>query len=476
MPIVKLAASSAVKGDALELRLQYKQDSEYAQLQVEIFDCGVPNPSSKLGFGTTPKRTAEDEVAVDIDTRHLSVGVYEVRLVRLHDGGKGNEKPHLDLVAGKDFPRTLFEVVDSPEDARPLEIIQQEVRRLEQEVEWRFLEPVDIRNDTSVPGALYTAFIFIKDILVGTRIRLGRLELVPTNDGIGVRDSHEFVNRFLKQNTSTGIVFEYGGQLETQSRHASPVCVVHFPAVVSNSLDTARDYCIEKTNALLLALALSRDAAGSIFDAVLIDHSTGRSTKFTIPPAYVGNLLTGHLAGESAESLEAYVDGLSADSMGAFLVELYKEARRERDPRYQYIRMWQLLELLADQEEFDPDEPLTDYEGAVMMENGRPRPSKGSVHTVFRLLREAELGSSEQTWKDVNVWFAFRSAVAHYGALSEFRRLTKVPVRRWAQVGMDEIAETRGHDRFLDSLRWMARLLLMRRLVRAVSATAGLMR
>ncbi|MBX3532636.1 MAG: hypothetical protein KF849_18720 [Rhizobiaceae bacterium] len=472
MPIVALAASSAVKGDALELRLQHELATEYAQLQVEVFDCGVPNPSSKLGLGTTPKRTAEGEVAVDIDTRHLAVGVYEVRFVRLHDGGKANQKPHLDLVAGRDFPRTFFEVVDSAESARPSALIQQEVRHLEQEVERGFLEPVDIRNDKSVSGTLYTAFVFIRDVLVGTRIQLGRFELIPTNDGIGVRDSHECVNRFLEQNTSTGIIFEYGAQLEAQSRRASPVCVVHFPALASNSLDAARDYCVGKTNALLLALALSRDAAGSIFDTVLIDRSTGQSTKFAIPPAYVGNLLTGQLAGESAESLNAYVNGLSEDSMGAFLVELYREARRERDPRYQYIRLWQLLELLADQEGFDPDEPLSDYEGAVMEKNGSPRLSRGSVHTVFRLLKEAQLGSTEQTWRDVNVWFAFRSAVAHYGALSESNRLSRASTRNWAQVGIDEIEEARGYDRFLDSLRWMARLLLMRRLVRAADGAS----
>lgn len=470
MPIVELSTSSAVKGQPIELRLQHNQGPEYAQLQVEVYDCGVLNPSSKLGFGTTPKRTAKEELAADIDTRHLAIGVYEVRLIRLHDGGEANEKPHLDLVAVKDYPRTFFEVVESAEDVRPLDVIRDQVEQLENEIERHFLEPFDVRTDLSLPGALYTAFVFIKDVLIGTRIRLERLELVPTNDGIGARDSHEFVNTFLEQRTSTGIVFEYGGQLELQSRRANPVCVVHFPAVQANSLDAARDYCVEKTNAVLLALALSRDAGGSIFDVVLIDRNSSRSTKFTIPNTYIGNLLTGQLAGESAESLEAYVEGILDDSMGAFLAELYKEARRERDPRYQYIRLWQLLELLADQESFDPSEPLLDYEGTVMVEeNGSPRLSKGSVHTVFRLLREAQLGSTEQTWKDVNVWFAFRSAVAHYGALQEFHRLSRVAVRSWAQLGIDEIAEAGGHDNFLDSLRWMTRLLLMQRLVRAAN-------
>jgi hypothetical protein len=473
MLIVELSTSSAIKGQSIELRLQHKQGPGYAQLQVEVYDCGVLNPSSKLGFGTTPKITAKEELAVDIDTRHLAIGVYEVRLVKLHDGGEANEKPNIDLVAVKDYPRTFFEVVESAKDSRHLDVIRQEVERLEQEIEWRFLEPCDVRTDLSLPSTLHTAFVFIKDVLIGTRLRLERLELVPTNDGIGTRDSHEFVNTFLEQRTSTDIIFEYGGQLESQSRSANPVCVVHFPAIQSNSLETARDYCVGKTNAVLLALALSRDAGGSIFDVVLFDHSSRRATKFTITPTYVGNLLTGQLAGESAESLEAYVAGISVDSMSAFLAELYKEARRERDTRYQYIRLWQLLELLAEQEAFDPNEPLTNYEGIVMEEeNGSPRLSKGSVHSVFRLLREARIGSTEQTWKDVNVWFAFRSAVAHYGALSEFHRLSRAAVRSWAQLGIDEISEAGGHDKFLDSLRWIARLLLMQRLVRVANGGA----
>ena len=54
MPIVKIATSSSVKGQPIELRLQHKQGSEYAQLQVEAYDCGVLNPSSNLGFSTIP--------------------------------------------------------------------------------------------------------------------------------------------------------------------------------------------------------------------------------------------------------------------------------------------------------------------------------------------------------------------------------------------------------------------------------------
>ncbi len=471
MATVKLASSSVVQGDKVDLMLRHERCTDYAQLQVEVFDCGVLNPSSKLGIGTTPAKVGESAVTVSIDTRHLAVGVYEVKLVRLHDGDKENPKPNVDLVSGSSYPRVFFEVVATPKEFKSLESIEEEVIRLEKEIEQRFLEPVDVRDDASQPGTLYTTFVFVRDVLIGTPIRLGQLALVPTNDGLGARDLHEFVNQFFDKSTTTGIVFEYGGQLEAQSRRSAPVCVVHFPAIISPSVEMAREYCVDKTNALLLALSLSRDAAGSIFDVVMIDRNTGQSTKFTIPKSYVGNLLTGQLAGESAQSLEAYVEGLSLDSMGVFLVELYKEARRERDPRYQYIRLWQVLELLAQQKGFDPNEPLVDFDGTVMMENGSPRLSKGSIHTVFRLLQEARHGSSDQTWKDVNVWFAFRSAIAHYGAITEFPRLSRATIRDWAQLGIDEISQANGHDRYLDSLRWAVRLLLMQRLAHAAGGS-----
>jgi len=373
MPSFELAISSAVKGQSIELVLSNHRGPAYAQMQIEIYECGVPNPSPKLGFGATPRKNQKGDLSVDIDTNHLEIGIYEIRLIRLHDGGAENQKPLLDLMPKRDFSRTFFEVLNSPENARTSDAIRDQVEQIEQEIENRFFEPLDLRSDLSTRGALYTVFVFIKDVLVGRRIRLDRMELVPTNDGIGYRGAHDLVNKFLSQKTTSGIEFEYRGEIELQSQNASPVCVVHFPDIQSNSIDTARGFCVDKTNALLLALSLSRDAGGSIFDVVLMERFSGRAAKFTVPSSYVGNLLTGQLAGESADSLLSYVEGISKDSMGAFLVELYKEARRERDPRYQYVRLWQLLELLADQEKFDPNEPITDYRLSGASDEGSKR-------------------------------------------------------------------------------------------------------
>jgi len=180
---------------------------------------------------------------------------------------------------------------------------------------------------------------------------------------------------------------------------------------------------------------------------------------------YIGNLLTGHLAGESADSLEVYLGGLSRDPMNSFLVGLYKEAMRDRNPDFQYVRFWQILETMAENKNYDPTSPLLDYEGNEMMDGNQLRKSNGSINIVFRMLRDADIGSTNTTWKNVNVWFAFRNAVAHHGSVARYSELSRPAVKAWAELAHTEIAKTPGHDLFLRELQEDTKLLLMRRLV-----------
>ena len=192
-----------------------------------------------------------------------------------------------------------------------------------------------------------------------------------------------------------------------------------------------------------------------------------RNTQYS---TYVGNLLTGHLSGESPESLEAYLGGLSRLPINGFLVGLYREARRDRSPDFQYVRFWQILETMAESNNYDPTSPLLDYEDNVLMDGNQPRQCKGSINIVFRLLRDNGIGSTDETWKNVNVWFAFRNAVAHHGSVARYHELSRATVKAWAELGHKEIANALGHDRFLWELKENAKLLLMRRLVENAGA------
>lgn len=462
---VELTESYVVKGNRLSIRVLHPEVFEYRQLQVEVFDVGVANPSPRLSFGTAPTRLEDYAAQVAIDSQHLPLGTYEIRLIRLHDPINLSLAPQVDFMPRKDFKRQLFEVVASPESQRAASVLLTEVQQQEAELERIFLSSVDIRKHESSDASEYCVFVFVRDVLIGTAIRFRNFELVPTQSGLDSKDSLEFVNWFLRERTLTGLQFSYEDGLAEQSRRSNPVCVVHFPSIISSSIEEVRDHCIEQTSKLLLVLSLSRDAGGIAFEVVALDRQIGNATKYSISSPYVGNLLTGHLSGESFESLEAYLGGLSRDPINGFLVGLYREARRDRSPDFQYVRFWQILETMAESGNYDPISPLLDYEGNVLMDGNQPRQCKGSVNIVFRLLRDTGIGSTDKTWKKVNVWFAFRNAVAHHGSVARYPELSRATVRAWAKLGHEEISKTLGHDRFLWELKEDAKLLLMRRLV-----------
>lgn len=169
--------------------------------------------------------------------------------------------------------------------------------------------------------------------------------------------------------------------------------MVHFPALLASSFEEVRDHCIDKTNDLLLALALTRDAGGTIFDLVSLNRRSGDAMKFSVSSSYVGNMLTGHLSGEGAERIDAYLRGLQDETMNHFLVSLYKEARRERSRDFQYVRFWQILETIAEGRNYDPNALLLDYDGNPMVDGGQHRRIKGSIAIVFNLLRESGIGN-----------------------------------------------------------------------------------
>jgi hypothetical protein len=473
MPAISLSKSSVTKGDRIGLLLLFRPDVAYEQMQVEVFTAGVANPSNALGFGTVPQRPADDQLAVEIDTQHLQVGVYEIGLVRLHSPTVPNATPQIDFVSGRDFTRQIFEVREPADSPRAHAQLLAHVVQLEQEHARSLAAVVDVRVDQSSPGEEFAALVFVRDILVGVGMRFDHFEIVPTHSGLDTEDAVRFVNTFLQERTATGIGFEYDPTTRDNARRTNPVCVVHFPALLAKDVEAARDYSVEKTNTLLLALSLSRDAGGVVFEIVLISKKGGQAVKYGIASPYVGNLLTGGLSGENFESVRTYLDGITASDTNRFLVSLYREARRERSRDFQYVRLWQILETMAEGRNYDASAVLRDYAGNPMTDNGQARLLKGSVNTVFNLFREEQVGDTETVWKNVNIWFAFRNAVAHHGAVSRYESLSRESVKDWARIGYKELQGTPDHDGFLWTLKEDVKLLLMRQLVKSAVGHAS---
>jgi len=458
--------SSVIRGTPILVEIISDKVGEYGQVQLEIFDVAVRNPNSKLGFGASPVSVGPDRVTVTIDSGHLPFGLYEVRLVRFHSTTDPMSPQHIDFMSGRDFERQVFEVIPAGQRSRGPSEILEHIIGLESELEQQFLEPVDARSSVDSPAEEFCVFVFIENLLVGTRIRFDRFEIVPTGRGLDGLDSLNFVNEFLRTQTATQIQFQYEDALRVQTRQSHPVCVAHFPLIVASGAEEAKNYCSEKTDVLLLALSLSRDAGGIAFDTVVFHRKTTQAWRYTVTNSYVGNLLTGQLSGENPESLEAYLGGLANSPFLQFMTGLYKEARRERSPDFQYVRYWQILEILAESRNYDPRAPLVDYSGNAMMDEEKARLTKNSVNIVFNLLRENGIGDTNRSWKYVNVWFSLRTAAAHHGSISRFAELDREEVRNWGRIAFEEI-QGEAHDQYLWNLKEDAKLLLMRELVAA---------
>ena len=328
MHLISLSQTSVLQGEPIALRFIARPAVEYGQMQVEVFTAAVANPSSALGFGTVPSHPTQDELEVNIVTRDLKIGTYEIGLIRLHSPIDPGAAPQIDFVSGRDFPRQLFEVRAPTDSARTSDQLLTHVAQFEEGFRKRFATPIDVRNDPVSPGEEFSVLVFVRDILIGVAMRFDHFEIVPTNTGLDTEDAVRFVNDFLRVRTGTGLAFNYDAATRENARRSNPVCVVHFPAVLASNVEAARDYCVDEANTLLLALSLSRDAGGVVFEIVLVSRMNRQAVKYGIASPYVGNLLVGGLSGENFESVRTYLSGITSSETNRFLVSLYREARR----------------------------------------------------------------------------------------------------------------------------------------------------
>lgn len=464
---VHLEEISQKKGAKIPLFIEFPEGDKYQNLQIEIFDTSVRNPSSKLSFGARPEKKGDHQFIARIDTFHLNPGIYEVKLVRFSSLDNDEIAGQIDFVSGRDYSRVLFEVLDDNQEASSKDEIYKLTHENEEKLEKEFLMVNDVRRDVNMPSQQFCIIVYIKGILVGTRTRFKNFEILPTGKGIDDLDQLNFVNNHLKEQTKIDIVFEYADELKNRAHSLNPVCVMHFPCILANDQKGARDYCKSKADKVISTFSLTRGASGEVFDIVIYNPKTKHASKYAERQHYVGNMLTGGLAGENSETLETYIKSLEGNPFKDFVVGLHKDAKKELSREFQYVRYWQILEVLAENQDYDPNDPLLDFEGNQVLEDERPLQCKGSVNIVFRLLKETGFGTTEKTWENVNVWFALRNAVAHHGAISKYTELKRQKVRDWAEIGFNEIQDNQAHDSRLWTLKEDVKLLLMRLLGQA---------
>lgn len=469
MSHVKISASTIEAGEELIVCVSDQTADTYGQMQTDVKTAGRLNREFALSTGAAPTKISGQEFEVVVNTSSLQPGFYELVRVVFHTPAQPQLAPTLELQSGRDYHRILLEVVEKGGVKHTADEVLAAVSLAEKAIDERFSSAIDVRHSEREVAEHYAVFVFVRGILVGTRIRFDHCEIIPTGTGLDSHDALNFVNRSM-QDFGFNLTFPYGEPQANASRTENPVFLIHFPHIVSETSEQAREHCVAKAELLLLAMALSRDATGTVFEIVVLDRQLGRATKYSTATGYVGNLLTGSISGENPQQLESYLSGLEKESFNRFLVGLFKQARAERQPDFQYVRLWQILEIMADSRNYDPRAHLLDHQGNSILENGEPRAVRNALGAVYCLVRDEGIGDSESTWQNVNVWLAFRNATAHFGAIFKFEQLRDKHNRTWAAFAIDELKKNQGHDRYLWALKEDVKLILMRRLVQTASS------
>lgn len=458
---VSLDCLSVVKGEKVRVVAQLPHREEPASIQFQMCKVGVLNPHWVLTQSGTLPAEQEGTFTMDLDTSGLSPGFYELACVQVGPNSPDPSAASMIYLGSRDFQRCIMQIREADEPALDEMNILASLAATESAIEEAFLSPSDARASAQEEPRRFTVAWFVKDLLVKTPMRFDRFQLVPTGRGLNAHDSIDLVNDFFKTHTSLALQFEYNEVEDRAAQNASPVCAVCFPNVIAKDADQAMQYCARHAQMLVLALSISRDAGGHLFGAVVIDLEANTAVHYPQHPSYRGNLVGGFVSGEDPEQVGNLVQGLELNDTNRFLANLFREAQREQNSNFQYVRYWQILETMAEGRNYNEKDPLLDYDGfKIKSTEGKDLTVKGSTAIVFNMLREANMTDIREMWKHVNIWFALRNTVAHFGAIDKYKQLDSVSRKEWARVGMEEIRKS-GSDMFLRGLKRHVKLMLM---------------
>ncbi len=297
-----------------------------------------------------------------------------------------------EVRAAADPPRTVDELVGAREA-----VMQDRIRRYELGI--------------GAGPIVASAIVFVKNLLMTTRINMGGWELIPIG-AVGWSSELQVVDRELR---ALGISPHYDPDLIRHASLTEPAVLIKFPRVRGNSLEECANRALEEVNLLLPVLAAHRDSRGETFFVVVIGPTGSRYIITT--QAYRGNLAGGYISGEAPEYIRRNMAQVKKHPNLRLFVSLLGEAIREEEPAFRYVRLWSLLETMAQAAGHSKAHVQLEWNGTPKLDRqGNPVTAKGAKASVFRLL-SAALDNPEMPnvspVDQIGIWYRRRNCVVH---------------------------------------------------------------
>jgi hypothetical protein len=449
--VIDIMTPSVSEGQRIRVNLLGPRPREVTTVSVIASMVTPLHTSWAFSAGAEVEQQGEEENLSFVAPSGLDSGLY--MLTRLEFQSSGTTEA-LDT---SDADQRLFEL--RPFESKPHsahELLAAYMKILENRRE-------EIRRGLGSGPHTFTAVVFVKNCLVTIPISLGPYSIRPRR-GLSAKDELEAVQ---------GFIVERGGQALTlnedwdrTARIGQPCAVVDFPVLRAQSRDEALVTALREADLLLALLSLHRGGYGSIFSALIQDHSSGEVRLWFQHEQYSGNLMGGFVAGEEPDYIFRQMSSLRASPTSQLYVALLREAMRERDPEFKCFRLWSILETTARSKGYT-GQVKRDWSGMVVKdERGRDRRIRGAEDQVFELLRQTlpSKGLHERTFasdkeqgmlsQQISLWYRRRNCLAHGDTGCLCRNPDQSPNDKFINCrrARDEMLKA-GHDMYLPSLQ-----------------------
>lgn len=313
---------------------------------------------------------------------------------------------------------------------------------LQRRREARFRQPLG----TPGQGSQFRAAVLVEGLLITQRIPSTHGDVHPQVLEVLDGDLRDLMNASLEQLGWPGRV---NNETWNQRMSRNDFAVFEFPNIWASDDTEADALAMAETDKLILTLAYLRYAAPRPI-MVALESRTPQHIRFrSLRDAYTGNLIGGFMGGESSREVLRVGSAITTAPEVELYVNLYLEARREKQEDSRYFKLWAVLETIAINEI---------AEGAkVMLDDGTQWPNGGTTSQaaprVFELVRSAGLAGRQ--WPDGGDLYDFvrsvygrRNATAHYGRFTPANPVQQTQAQ-WYPWAIKTLSVGSGHPGWL---------------------------
>lgn len=422
------------------LKCSFKEDEN-----IEVIMEGL-NPDKNYGYGVTVIRVGKEDnegwymVPATIDESYQKIvfrsppdgeyneGLYFINRIEIYDNDDQVSESHpirnREELNVQDIHETLFEVIKDSDSSKTCQEIKNYYDQIINNRESEFREGFGNGSNE------YLGLIFVKDCKLTIRMRLGNYEVIPLS-GISCFDEVNLIKSLLNAN-NINININYD-EILNNCQNNQPSFLIHFPKVFADSIDEAISKCQERSQITCNLLAMERDAYPSIVGMALLNLNDDENWVGLNIQSYRGNLLGGSISGEEPQALKNKINKIKNNQKLQLYLSLYNDANKEIKLDFRYFRLWNLLEMIANNKDYK-GRPRVDWQGTTgndMKSDPITDPNrlkiKHAKELVFELIREAfnNYGLTDTMFSHnsnqgsiaemIPIWYRHRNCAAHNG-------------------------------------------------------------